>query len=108
MSPNTTFEIDKAEKLKTSLQSLKESIQQDWQITTSALKNLQSQWNDNQSAKAEQFLEKITSNYRSIEINLESQIQSISEQIVTTQTLGLVLGVPETFIDSVSLYFSEI
>ena len=85
MSSNTTFEIDKAEKLKTSLQSLKESIQQDWQTTASALKNLQSQWNDNQSIKAEQFLEKITSNYRSIEINLDSQIQSISEQIRIAQ-----------------------
>ena len=85
MSSNTTFEIDKAEKLKTSLQSLKESIQQDWQTTASALKNLQSQWNDNQSIKAEQFLEKITSNYQSIEINLDSQIQSISEQIRIAQ-----------------------
>ena len=85
MSSNTTFEIDKAEKLKTSLQSLKESIQQDWQTTASALKNLQSQWNDNQSIKTEQFLEKITSNYRSIEINLDSQIQSISEQIRIAQ-----------------------
>ena len=85
MSSNTTFEIDKAKKLKTSLQSLKESIQQDWQTTASALKNLQSQWNDNQSIKAEQFLEKITSNYRSIEINLDSQIQSISEQIRIAQ-----------------------
>ena len=85
MSSNTTFEIDKAEKLKTSLQSLKESIQQDWQTTASALKNLQSQWNDNQSIKAEQFLEKITSNYQSIEINIDSQIQSISEQIRIAQ-----------------------
>ena len=85
MSTNTTFEIDKAEKLKTGLQSLKDSLQQDWQITASALKNLQSQWNDNQSAKAEKFLEKITSNYQSIEINLESHIQSISEQISIAQ-----------------------
>ena len=85
MSTNTTFEIDKAEKLKTGLQSLKDSLQQDWQITASALKNLQSQWNDNQSAKAVKFVEKITSNYQSIEINLESHIQSISEQISIAQ-----------------------
>lgn len=85
MSTNTIFEIDKAEKLKSGLQSLKDSIHQDWQTTASALKNLQSQWNDNQSAKAEQFLEKIPANYRSIEINLDSHIQSISEQISIAQ-----------------------
>lgn len=82
---NTTFEIDKAEKLKTSLQQTKEGIQQDWQTTASALKNLQSLWNDNQSAKAEQFLEKLASNYRSIETNLDRNIQSISEQINIAQ-----------------------
>ena len=82
---NTTFEIDKAEKLKTSLQQTKDGIQQDWQTTASALKNLQSLWNDNQSAKAEQFLEKLVSNYRSIETNLDRNIQSISEQINIAQ-----------------------
>jgi|GEM_PF-3279172 len=82
---NTTFEIDKAEKLKTSLQQTKDGIQQDWQTTASALKNLQSLWNDNQSAKAEQFLEKLASNYRSIETNLDRNIQSISEQINIAQ-----------------------
>lgn len=82
---NTTFEIDKAEKLKTSLQQTKDRIQQDWQTTASALKNLQSLWNDNQSAKAEQFLEKLASNYRSIETNLDRNIQSISEQINIAQ-----------------------
>jgi len=82
---NTTFEIDKAEKLKTSLQQTKDGIQQDWQTTASALKNLQSLWNDNQSAKAEQFLEKLASNYRSIETNLDLNIQSISEQINIAQ-----------------------
>ena len=82
---NTTFEIDKAEKLKASLQQTKDGIQQDWQTTASALKNLQSLWNDNQSAKAEQFLEKLASNYRSIETNLDLNIQSISEQINIAQ-----------------------
>ena len=82
---NTTFEIDKAEKLKTSLQQTKDGIQQDWQTTASALKNLQSLWNDNQSATAEQFLEKLASNYRSIETNLDRNIQSISEQINIAQ-----------------------
>ena len=82
---NTTFEIDKAEKLKTSLQQTKDGIQQDWQTTASALKNLQSLWNDNQSAKAEQFLEKLASNYRSIETNLDRNIQSIAEQINIAQ-----------------------
>ena len=82
---NTTFEIDKAEELKTSLQQTKDRIQQDWQTTASALKNLQSLWNDNQSAKAEQFLEKLASNYRSIETNLDLNIQSISEQINIAQ-----------------------
>ena len=82
---NTTFEIDKAEELKTSLQQTKDRIQQDWQTTASALKNLQSLWNDNQSAKAEQFLEKLASNYRSIETNLDRNIQSISEQINIAQ-----------------------
>lgn len=82
---NTTFEIDKAEKLKTSLQQTKDGIQQDWQTTASALKNLQSLWNDNQSAKAEQFLEKLASNYQSIETNLDRNIQSISEQINIAQ-----------------------
>lgn len=82
---NTTFEIDKAEKLKASLQQTKDGIQQDWQTTASALKNLQSLWNDNQSAKAEQFLEKLASNYRSIETNLDRNIQSISEQINIAQ-----------------------
>jgi len=82
---NTTFEIDKAEKLKAALQRTKETIQQDWQTTASALKNLQSLWNDNQSAKAEQFLEKLASNYRSIETELENHLQSISEQIRIAQ-----------------------
>lgn len=85
MSPNTVFEIDKAEQLKTSLQSLKDSIQQDWQATTTAIKNLQSQWNDNQSIEAEQFLEEIISNYQAIETDLDSHIQSISEQISIAQ-----------------------
>jgi uncharacterized protein YihD (DUF1040 family) len=82
---NTTFEIDKAEKLKISLQRTKETIQQDWQTTASALKNLQSQWNDNQSIKVEQFLEKLAANYRSIETDLDSHIQVISEQIRIAQ-----------------------
>ena len=85
MSTNTTFEIDKAEQLKLSFQRTKDGIQQDWQTTASTLKNLQSLWNDNQSAKAEQFLEKLASNYRSIETNLDRNIQSISEQINIAQ-----------------------
>jgi vacuolar-type H+-ATPase subunit I/STV1 len=85
MSPNTVFEIAKAEQLKASLQSLRECVKQDWQITAAAIKNLQSQWNDNQSIKAEKFLEEIASNYQAIETSLDSQIQSISEQISIAQ-----------------------
>jgi hypothetical protein len=85
MSANTTFEIDKAEKLKAALQRTKETVQQDWQSTTSTLNNLKSLWNDNQRLKADPVLEKLIANYQTIELELDRHLQSISEQIRIAQ-----------------------
>jgi DNA repair ATPase RecN len=82
---NTSFEVEDAENLKSNLQNIRETLQGEWSVVTSAWKNLQGVWNDQQRDKFENAFEQIIADYQTIEQAAEKYTQQLSEQIQIAQ-----------------------